>query len=69
VRATNTGYSGVIDPHGYIQWRSGFRTTETHVHTIYRRSVQTLYVRWGNWLTPLLLSITALGWLGWRSVW
>ena len=68
VRATNTGYSGVIDPHGRIQWRSGFRTAETHLHRIYRRSGQTLYVRWGNWLTPLLLGITALSWLGWRSV-
>jgi apolipoprotein N-acyltransferase len=66
VRATNTGYSGVIDPHGHIQWRSGFRTTETHAHTIYQRSAQTLYVRWGNWLTPLLLALSLLGWLRWR---
>ncbi len=66
VRATNTGYSGVIDPHGRIQWRSGFRTTETHLHQIYPRSAQTLYMRWGNWLTPLLLGLTLLGWLRWR---
>ena len=63
VRATNTGYSGVIDPHGQIQWRSGFRTTETHLQPIYRRSTQTLYSRWGNWLTPLLLALAGIGWL------
>ncbi len=64
VRATNTGFSGVVDPHGRTQWISGFRTFETHAHTIYRRTSQTLYVRWGNWLTPLLLGLTALGLLG-----
>jgi apolipoprotein N-acyltransferase len=72
VRATNTGYSGVIDPHGRIQWRSGFRTAETHLHTIYQRSAQTLYLRWGNWLTLLLLGLSLLGlallgWLRWRT--
>jgi apolipoprotein N-acyltransferase len=55
VRATNTGFSGIVDPHGKTQWLSGFRTYETHAHTIYRRQTQTLYVRWGNWLLPLLL--------------
>lgn len=62
VRATNTGLSGVVDPHGNTAWLSGFRTYETHAHTIYRRQTQTAYVRWGNWLTPLLwlLSIGAL---------
>jgi apolipoprotein N-acyltransferase len=62
VRATNTGLSGVVDPHGNTAWLSGFRTYETHAHTIYHRQTQTPYVRWGNWLTPLLwlLSIGAL---------
>jgi apolipoprotein N-acyltransferase len=48
-RATNTGLSGMIDPHGRSQWISGFRTYETHAHTLYRRQTQTLYVRWGDW--------------------
>jgi apolipoprotein N-acyltransferase len=64
VRATNTGFSGVVDPHGRTQWISGFRTFETHAHTIYRRTSQNPYIRWGNWLTPLLLGLTALGLLG-----
>lgn len=62
VRATNTGYSSVIDPHGRIQWRSGFRTTETHLHSIDPSSAKPLYLRWGNWLTPLLAG-AGLGWL------
>lgn len=61
VRATNTGYSGVIDPHGHIVWRSQPQTYDIHAETIYRRQTQTGYVRWGDWLTPLLLilAITA----------
>lgn len=60
VRATNTGYSGLIDPHGQVHWQSQPRTYQIHVGTIYRRQSKTLYVRWGNWLTLLLLTLTAL---------
>lgn len=60
-RATNTGFSSVIDAHGNTQWISGFRTYETHTHTIYRRTTQTLYVRWGDWLTPVLIGLAGLG--------
>ena len=61
IRATNTGYSGIIDPHGRIQWRSQPDIYEIHVGTIYRRSTQTLYVRWGNWLTPGLIGLAEIG--------
>ncbi len=61
--STNTGYSGFIDPHGRIIWKSGSNTYEIHAATIYRRQTQTLYVRWGDWLTPLLLILGATGWL------
>jgi apolipoprotein N-acyltransferase len=60
VRATNTGFSGIVDPHGQTQWISGFRTYETHAHPIYRRQTKTLYVRWGDWLTPVL-AVGAIG--------
>ncbi|MBW4644698.1 MAG: apolipoprotein N-acyltransferase [Goleter apudmare HA4340-LM2] len=63
IRATNTGYSGFVDPHGRTLWISGYNTYETHAETIYRRQTQTLYVRWGDWLTPLLLGLAALGWV------
>ncbi|NET26308.1 apolipoprotein N-acyltransferase [Okeania sp. SIO1I7] len=55
VRATNTGYSGIVDPHGRTIWLSGINTYETYSTTIYRRNTQTLYVKWGDWLTPILL--------------
>jgi apolipoprotein N-acyltransferase len=55
VRATNTGYSGIVDPHGRTLWISGIKTYEVHADTVYRRQSQTLYVRWGDWLTPGLL--------------
>ncbi|MBW4658520.1 MAG: apolipoprotein N-acyltransferase [Drouetiella hepatica Uher 2000/2452] len=60
VRATNTGFSGIVDPHGKTQWLSGFRTYETHAHTIYRRQTRTLYAERGDWLMPLLV-IGAIG--------
>ncbi|MEO1211401.1 MAG: apolipoprotein N-acyltransferase [Cyanobacteria bacterium J06638_20] len=60
VRATNTGFSGVVDPHGHTLWKSGFQTYETHLATINRLQSQTLYVRWGNLLTPSLVAIALL---------
>lgn len=57
LRATNTGYSAVVNPHGKTAWISGHNTYELHADTIYRRQTQTLYVRWGDWLTPLLLTL------------
>jgi len=61
VRATNTGFSGIVSPHGHTVWLSGYRTYEIHTDTIHRRQTQTPYVRWGNWLTPLLLGLALLG--------
>ncbi|MFM6120916.1 MAG: apolipoprotein N-acyltransferase, partial [Sphaerospermopsis kisseleviana] len=62
VRATNTGYSAFVDPHGRTLWKSGYNIYETHAETIYPRQTQTLYVRWGDWLMPLLLVLGFLGW-------
>jgi apolipoprotein N-acyltransferase len=66
-RATNTGYSAFVDPHGRTLWLSGYNTYETHAETIYRRQTQTLYVRWGDWLTPLLLGLGVVGWFVCKS--
>jgi apolipoprotein N-acyltransferase len=62
VRATNTGFSGIVDPHGRTEWLSQFRAYEVHAHTIDRRQNQTLYVQWGDWLLPALagLALTSL---------
>ncbi|MDY6936494.1 MAG: apolipoprotein N-acyltransferase [Cyanobacteriota bacterium] len=50
VRATNTGYSAIVDPHGRTQWISGINTYEVHADTIYRRETRTPYTRWGNFI-------------------
>jgi apolipoprotein N-acyltransferase len=57
IRASNTGYSAVIDPHGRTQWISKLNEFATHAHQVYRQHTQTLYVQLGNWLTPLLFAI------------
>ncbi|MDY6786030.1 MAG: apolipoprotein N-acyltransferase [Cyanobacteriota bacterium] len=59
-RATNTGYSGIVDPHGRTLWRSGINTYEIYAATIYRRATRTLYVRWGDWLMWILLGSSAI---------
>lgn len=65
-RATNTGYSGIIDPHGRTQWLSGLNVYQLHADTIYRRQTQTLFVHWGDWFTPLLGTLAIiLGLNGW----
>ena len=63
VRATNTGYSGIVDPHGRTRWLSGINTYEIHADTIYRRQTKTLYVRWRDWLTPMFLGLAVISWL------
>lgn len=60
VRATNTGYSAIVDPHGRTLWISQINKYEIHAATIYRQKSQTPYVRWGDWLTPLLLLLAAV---------
>lgn len=57
IRATNTGLSGVTDPHGNTLWLSKFRQEDRYLAQIYRRQTQTLYVRDGDWLTPMLVFI------------
>jgi apolipoprotein N-acyltransferase len=63
--ATNTGYSAFVNPHGETVWMSGINTYEVQDATIYRRQTQTLYVRWGDWLMPLLLVLAGLA-IIWR---
>jgi apolipoprotein N-acyltransferase len=59
VRATNTGYSAIVDPHGRTQWLSGLNTYEVHLGTIYRRQNLTFYLLWSDWLTPVLFVSSA----------
>ncbi|NER39284.1 MAG: apolipoprotein N-acyltransferase [Oscillatoria sp. SIO1A7] len=66
-RATNTGLSAVIDPHGKTRWISGINTYELYAGNIYRRESKTLYVRWGDRLTPLLFFLGLLVWFFQRN--
>lgn len=58
VRATNTGYSGIVDSVGHTLWQSELNRPATHLETVYLRQTLTPYVRWGDWLTPLLVLIS-----------
>ncbi len=66
VRATNTGYSGIVDPKGRTIWRSGINTEAVHQDTVYLRDTKTLYVWLGDWLTPLLCFCS--GGIVWRQL-
>ncbi|BAZ46301.1 apolipoprotein N-acyltransferase [Chondrocystis sp. NIES-4102] len=59
-RAANTGYSAIIDPHGNTHWLSQLDQYAIHRTTIYRRQNKTLYVQWGDWLTPILLIFSGI---------
>ena len=60
VRVTNTGISGLVDPHGRTRWLSEPNQYVTHLTQIYRRPSLTPYVRWSNWLTYTLLAVTVI---------
>ena len=57
-RATNTGYSAIVDPHGNTVWKSDINQYQIHSDLIYLRQTETLYVRWGDWLTPTLFLLS-----------
>lgn len=59
IRATNTGLSGVVSPRGKTLWLGPSNTYMVHRAALYRRQTLTPYVRWGNWLLPLGLSLSA----------
>ncbi|MGB2924012.1 MAG: apolipoprotein N-acyltransferase [Limnothrix sp.] len=62
VRASNTGYSGIVSPTGETTWLSQLNHYETHSGTIFLSSIKNLYVSWGNWLVKLnILLLTLLG--------
>ncbi len=60
VRASNTGTSGSIDPTGktgILTQRDQYRAFTATIHP---RDSLTLYVEWGDWVTPLLMSLALL---------
>ncbi len=66
VRATPTGYSAIIDPHGRTQAVSGFGREEILEGTIRPSSTQTPYQRAGDTASWLAL-VLVLAWTRWTS--
>ena len=62
-RATNTGYSAIVNPKGDTLWISDMDIYQLHRGTIYTRNTQTLYVKWGDWLTIILTFIAGIFWI------
>lgn len=65
-RATNTGYSAIVNPHGDTIWISSLNHYQVQKGVIYTRKTQTLYVKWGDWLIKICL-IFLLAYIGLRS--
>ncbi len=63
-RATNTGYSGFITPHGQVIGRSPAHEQVRLVQSIGLRQSTTPYVRWGGWTSLPLFMLPCLVWLG-----
>ena len=62
-RVTNTGYSGLITPHGVVALRSNFRRYETLMTEVFKIQSTTTYTKFGNWMMPLLVMVSAIGWV------
>ncbi|MDJ0660814.1 MAG: apolipoprotein N-acyltransferase [Crocosphaera sp.] len=62
-RATNTGYSAIVNPKGETLWISDINRYQLHQGIIYPRNTQTLYVKWGDWLTITLGIVAGILWL------
>ena len=62
-RATNTGYSGLITPHGIIASRSNSQQYETQMTEVFKIQSTTMYTKFGNWIMPLLLMVSTIGWV------
>jgi apolipoprotein N-acyltransferase len=55
IRVTNTGLSGLVDSHGRTQWLLPPQEYRLGLARLYRHQNQSVYGRWGDWLTPILL--------------
>jgi apolipoprotein N-acyltransferase len=64
-RCANTGISMFVDPYGRVRNETGLFRPAVLEGSI-QAGVETLYVRWGDWLTPLCLGLVgivlAVGW-------
>lgn len=63
-RSANNGISGIIAPNGKVLHKTDYWVRTGFTATIYNRNTETIYTRFGDWLSLLLLSTTliAFGW-------
>jgi apolipoprotein N-acyltransferase len=67
VRATNTGYSALILPNGDLPEVSRYGRTQTFDWRVpIMEPVETVAVRWGDWLGGTSLAGSLVGWVGMR---
>jgi apolipoprotein N-acyltransferase len=64
LRATNTGMTAVINPHGEVERVAPQFETAMLTHTVRGYDGVTPYVRWGNYAVLLLLALMLIA--GWR---
>ena len=69
IRATNTGFSGVINPSGKIQKLSPFNQAWFGYYEVpyYKKNIQTLFMDWGYYINEIFLSLLVL-WIGFLQI-
>jgi apolipoprotein N-acyltransferase len=61
VRATSTGFSAVVDPHGRIVAQSALGATDLLASPVRRANVRTPYHRWGDAAAWVAIAVAAAG--------
>ena len=62
-RVTNTGYSGLITPHGVVTLRSNPQRYEVLIAEVFKIQSTTLYTKFGNWMMPVLVIVSSIGFI------
>lgn len=60
VRSANTGISAFIDPYGNIVQEQPWDTAAAIKHSIQPMEGQTFYVRFGDWISPIMIVLAIL---------
>ncbi|MEQ8525780.1 apolipoprotein N-acyltransferase [Gracilimonas sp.] len=61
-RSANNGISGIIAPNGSIVQKTDYWVRTGFIGTVQNLETQTIYTRFGNWLSLLCLMFTFSGW-------
>lgn len=63
VRSANNGTSGIIRPDGTVEQKTDYWVRTGFNSVIPKRSTQTMYSRFGDWLSYLLMIAAGIGWI------